>query len=90
MTDQKPTGVFVRLRESRGNRCGDNAMRTREEQIDSLYHGHNRYSTITQDAFRSHLVEAERRAEQRARAEIGGDRIPLPTYEAFCNSAKGL
>ncbi|MCP1243278.1 hypothetical protein, partial [Acetobacter lambici] len=36
------------------------------------------------------ILEAERRAEQRARAEIGGDRIPLPTYEAFCNSAKGL
>lgn len=45
-------------------------MRTREEQIDSLYYGHNRYSTITQDAFRNHLIEAERRAEQRVRAEI--------------------
>lgn len=48
-------------------------MRTREQQIDSLYYGHNRYSTITQDAFRDHLEEAERRAEQRVRAEIGRD-----------------
>lgn len=45
-------------------------MRTREEQIDSLYYGHNRYSTITQDTFRDHILEAERRAEQRVRAEI--------------------
>lgn len=48
-------------------------MRTRDEQIDSLYHGHNRYSTIMQDAFRNHILEAERRAEQRVRAEIARD-----------------
>lgn len=48
-------------------------MRTREEQIDSLYHGHYQYSALSQDAFRKHLIEAERRAEQRVRAEIGRD-----------------
>lgn len=36
------------------------------------------------------ILEAERRAEQRVRAEIGEDRILLPSYQAFCNSAKGL
>ncbi|MBS0966159.1 hypothetical protein JK165_08680 [Acetobacter okinawensis] len=37
-----------------------------------------------------HIEEAEHRAEQRVRAEIGEGQITLPTYEAFCNSAKGL
>jgi hypothetical protein len=48
-------------------------MRTREEQIDSVYRVHNHYSTITQEAFRNHIEEAEHRAEQRVRAEIAHD-----------------
>lgn len=58
-------------------------MRTRDEQIDSLYHGHNRYSTITQDAFRNHLIEAERRAEERVRAEIGVETLRLDWWEKY-------
>ncbi|GAN72155.1 hypothetical protein ASY01nite_14420 [Acetobacter syzygii] len=56
-------------------------MRTREEQIDSLYHGHYQYSALSQDAFREHLIEAERRAEQRVRAEIARDSERLDWLE---------
>lgn len=72
-------------------------MRTREEQIEDLVDALKKpvcrpdYSVdILRLWLEKHILEAERRAEQRARAEIGEDRIPLPTYEAFCNSAKGL
>ncbi|MFT9361285.1 hypothetical protein [Acetobacter okinawensis] len=56
-------------------------MRTREDQIDSLYNGHYQYSALSQDAFRKHLIEAERRAEQRVRAEIARDSERLDWLE---------
>lgn len=59
-------------------------MRTREEQIDSLYNGHYQYSALSQDAFRKHLIEAERRAEQRVRAEIARDSERLDWLESGC------
>lgn len=42
-------------------------MRTREEQIDSLYHDYT-YTALSRSDFRDHILEAERRAEQRIRA----------------------
>ena len=69
-------------------------MRTREEQIEDLANLFGEEGTFTfvddRDAATKHILEAEHRAEQRVRAEIGRDRISLPTYAAFCNSAKGL
>lgn len=59
-------------------------MRTREEQIDSVYRGRNHYSTITQEAFRNHIEEAERRAEQRVRADIARDSERLDWLESGC------
>lgn len=69
-------------------------MRTREEQIEDLANLFGEEGTFSfvddRDAATKHILEAERRAEQRVRAEIGHGKIALPTYEAFCNSAKGL
>lgn len=59
-------------------------MRTREEQIDSLYNGRYQYSALSQDAFRKHLIEAERRAEQRVRAEIARD------IKKACDTVMGI
>lgn len=68
-------------------------MRTREEQITALasdFFDDGSDEAGAREIAERHILEAERRAEQRVRAEIGEDRIPLPTYEAFCNSSKGL
>ena len=53
------------------------AMRTREEQIEDLTSLFGEEGTFTfvddRDAATKHILEAERRAEQRVRAEIGRD-----------------
>ncbi|MFE8872745.1 hypothetical protein ACE4RV_06190 [Acetobacter persici] len=64
-------------------------MRTREEQISAL-----RNQIFTVDCFTSltevhaaaeaHILEAERRAEQRVRAEIGRDSERLDWLESGC------
>ena len=52
-------------------------MRTREEQIADLENQFGEEGTFTfvddRDAATKHILEAERRAEQRVRAEIGRD-----------------
>ncbi|GAN66865.1 hypothetical protein AA0481_0608 [Acetobacter orientalis NRIC 0481] len=55
-------------------------MRTRDEQIDSLYHDYI-YTALSRSDFRAHILEAESRAEQRVRAEIGRDSERLDWLE---------
>lgn len=60
-------------------------MRTREEQIEDLANLFGEEGTFTfvddRDAATKHILEAERRAEQRVRAEIGRDSERLDWLE---------
>jgi len=76
-------------------------VRTREEQVDALYHGRNTYSTITQDRFRDELVKAEARgrAEERAKSigylfdnpDTGTEYLPYhPIESGECQDAENI
>lgn len=60
-------------------------MRTREEQIEDLANLFGEEGTFTfvddRDAATKHILEAERRAEQRVRAQIGRDSERLDWLE---------
>lgn len=64
-------------------------MRTRDEQIDSLYHDYI-YTAFSRSDFLAHILEAERRAEQRARAEIGRDSERLDWLEKTSVNSEDL
>ncbi|QEH97327.1 hypothetical protein [Gluconobacter thailandicus] len=49
----------------------EQSVRTRDAQVDALYHGRNTYSTITQDRFRYELVKAEARGAEEQRRKDG-------------------
>lgn len=71
----------------------DEKLPTLEGQVDALYHGHNRYSTITQNRFRYELMRAEKRGaeEQRRKEEskiaaMEGALKRIAESESFCGS----